>query len=96
MAAAVLSADLISLLGVFLNGFPLGAFPNLGELDSVTFGTFGPGVAGGVSLSLITVTWLGGGGMVVLACALGDLPSAGLLSLGILRLPVSRHADLAA
>ena len=79
MAAVVRSADLISLLGVILNGLPLGAVPYLGVPDSVTFGTFGPGVAGGVlSLSLITVTGLGGGGMAALACALGDLPSASL------------------
>ena len=79
MAAAVRSADLIILLGVLLKGLPLGAVQNLGGPDSVTFGTFGPGVAGGVpSLSLITVTWLGGGGMVALAWALGDLPSTGL------------------
>ena len=49
LAAAVRSADLISLPGVLLNGLPLGAVPNLGGPDPLTFGTFGPGVAGGVS-----------------------------------------------
>ena len=47
LAAAVRSADLISLPGVLLNGLPLGTVPNLGGPDPVTFGTFGPGVAGG-------------------------------------------------
>ena len=79
LAAAVHSADLISFLGVFLNGLPLGAIPSLGGPDPVTLGTFGPGVAGGVSsLSLSTGTWLGGGGMAALAGTLGDLPSGGL------------------
>ena len=79
LAAAVRSADLISFWGVFLNGLPLGAVPSLGGPDPVTLGTFGPGVAGGVSsLSLITVTGLGGGSMVALADTLGDLPPGGL------------------
>ena len=41
MAAAVRSADLISLLWVLLNGLPLGAVPNLGGPDPVTFGISG-------------------------------------------------------
>ena len=79
LAAAVRSADLISFLGVFLNGLPLGAVPSLGGPDPVTLSTFGPGVVGGVSsLSLITVTGLRAGGMAALAGTLGDLPSGSL------------------
>ena len=74
LAAAVLSADLISgFLGVLLKDLPLCAFPNLGGSELVTLGTFGPGVAGGVS-SLLIITGLGGGGMATLVGTLGDLP----------------------
>ena len=77
LAAAVLSADLISgLLGVFFTGLPLGALPYLGGSVRATFGADGPGVAGGVS-SLLIITGLGGGGMEALAGTRGDLPSCG-------------------
>ena len=78
LAAAVRSADLIScFLGVLLKDLPLGAVPNLGGPDPVTLGTFGPGVAGGVSSLSLIITGLGGGGMAALAGTLGDLPSGG-------------------